>query len=112
MESNKSRLTSPKSLVNGITYFEGYCYHSVNEIVWPKVILLSGVHCSLGQRVTDNYSGCRLMGSRIMGSIGLWDHFYPDQKVPNFSSIPNFTLILICLLVSIAYWNQFAPVRK
>jgi hypothetical protein len=47
-----------------------------------------------------------------MGSIGLWDHFYPDQKVPNFSSIPNFTMILIRLLVSIAYWNQFASVPK
>jgi hypothetical protein len=36
------------------------------------------------------YSRRRLMGSRIMGSIGLWAHFYPDQKVTNFSSIPNF----------------------
>jgi hypothetical protein len=58
------------------------------------------------------YSGRGLMGSRIMGSIGLWDHFYPDQKVQNFSSIPNFTLILIPLMVSIAYWNQLASAQK
>jgi hypothetical protein len=70
------------------------------------------VNLSMNSNQKSKYSGHRLMGLLIMGSIGLWDHFYPDQKVPYFSSIPNFTMVLIRLLVSIAYWNQFASVPK
>ena len=59
-----------------------------------------------------SYSGRRIMGSRIMGSIGYWDQIYPDWPVPNNSFLPNFTLKLICLLLSVGYWNQLVPVPK
>jgi hypothetical protein len=61
--------------------------YSTNFVVYKYPILTSlRLHLVIPFKWhgASSYSGRRLMGSRKMGSIGLWDHFYPDKKVPNF----------------------------
>jgi hypothetical protein len=53
------------------------------------------------------------MEPRIMGSISYRNQIYPDCQVPSYSFIPNISLkLVICLLLSVGYSNQFVSVPK
>jgi hypothetical protein len=52
----------------------------------------------------------RLNGIKDNGNNREYKKIYPDWQVPNHSLIPNFTLQLILILLSVGYWNQFAYV--
>jgi hypothetical protein len=73
-------------------FFKLYQSFLLNIIILQLKLTYTSAFPSLSK---PKYSGRHLMGSWIMESIGLWDHFYPEGKVPNFYSILNFTLILI-----------------
>ncbi len=49
-----------------------------------KIVSIQGVWI-----LCFSYSGCRLMGSRLMLSISQCDQIYPDWQVPNNSFISN-----------------------
>jgi hypothetical protein len=46
------------------------------------------------------YSGRRLMGSRIMGSIGLWDQIYLICQIPNYHFLPNACLVDLLIRIN------------
>ena len=52
-----------------------------------KIVSIQGVWI-----LCFSYSGCHLMGSRLMLSISWCDQIYPDWQVPNYSFIPNVRL--------------------
>jgi hypothetical protein len=52
------------------------------------------------------------MRSQIIGSIDSWDQIYSYRQAANYPFIISFTLWVICLLLSVGYWNQFGSVQK
>jgi len=71
------------------SFFIRMCYTSSRTLSGEIEPLERNTLCKIVCSLLCCYSRYRLMGSRIMVSIGLWNQIYPDFQVPTYSVIPN-----------------------
>ncbi len=70
--------------------------------IWKQFIVFKTFenHGKIELQLRGQYSGRRLMGSRIMGSIGLWDQIYLICQIPNYHFLPNVCLVDLLIRIN------------